>query len=97
VKGLSPAEERVLRLRARGLPAKVVAGMLEVSEQTVKNQMTSIYYKLDVDNLAGALVAIGWVTIPGEDMPIQSQCKWVGECGRPYGHRGHHGGFRAVQ
>jgi len=86
----------VLRLRARGLPAKTVAGMLSVSEQTIKNQMASIYYKLDVDNLAGALVAVGWVNIPNEDMPAYVRCEYVGQCGRPYAHRGHHGGFREV-
>jgi DNA-binding CsgD family transcriptional regulator len=94
---LSAGEERVLRRRARGLPAKTVAHELGVSEQTIKNQMTSIYQKLDVDNLTSALVAVGWVQIPDEQMPVYQQCQFIGQCGRPFEHRGHHGGFRPVE
>jgi len=96
VRLLSPMEERVLRLRARGLTALAAGGILGLSEQTVKNHTTSVYDKLDVNNLAAAMCAIGWVTIPGEDMPAYTRCDFVGQCSRPYGHRGHHGGFREV-
>jgi len=85
-----------MRLRARGLTAAAAGHILGISEQTVKNHTSSIYSKLDADNLAAAMCAIGWVSIPGEDMPIYSRCDYVGQCGRPYGHRGHHGGFREV-
>jgi len=85
---VSPAEYKALRLRAIGLTAAEAADQLGVSEQTVKNQSASAYQKLAVDNLASALVVLGWLRIP-------DQCDFVGRCGRPSGHRGHHGGFRA--
>ncbi len=88
---VSPAEYKALRLRAVGLTAAEAADRLGVSEQTVKNQSASVYQKLGVDNLASALVLLGWLRIPGDTR----QCDFIGRCGRPIGHRGHHGGFRA--
>lgn len=91
---MTPAEDRVLRLRAEGLSVKAVAGVLGISDQTVKNHITSAYASLDVDNFASALRKLGWLRPPGAD-PIL--CGFVGTCGRKAGHRGHHGGFRAIE
>jgi predicted transcriptional regulator len=91
VSELTPAQEAVLRLRAEGLTMKDVAARLGVSEQTVKNHSSAAYEAMDVDNIIGAMMAKGWVQIPGQ----AERCGYVAQCTRWKGHRGHHGGFRA--
>lgn len=45
---LSPQEERLLPLVAGGLTNKEIAGLLRLSEKTVKNYLASIYAKLQI-------------------------------------------------
>jgi DNA-binding CsgD family transcriptional regulator len=93
---LTRTEQRVLRMAASGMPAKVIARDLGISDQTVKNHHTNIHRKLDVDTLVGAMIMMGWVRIPNTPLPTYTQCQYVGQCGRPDQHRGHHGGFRGI-
>ncbi len=61
---LSPREMEVLRCVTRGLSNKAIAQELGISHQTVRNHMTSILYKLNVEGRTQAvLYAIkrGWV------------------------------------
>lgn len=63
---LSPREMEILRLVTRGLSNKEVAYTLGISHQTVKNHMTSILRKLDVeDRTQAAVFALrrGWVRL----------------------------------
>lgn len=46
--GLSPAEARVARLYANGATQRDIAAKLGVSVSTVRNQLASVYLKLDV-------------------------------------------------
>lgn len=45
---LSPREQDVLRLKASGMSAPQIANALFISEQTVKNHLTSIYKKFNL-------------------------------------------------
>ncbi|MBP7687939.1 MAG: response regulator transcription factor [Thermoflexales bacterium] len=73
---LSPREMEIVQYITRGLSNKLIAHKLGISHQTVKNHMTSILRKLDVeDRTQAAIYALrhGWVrlqdtqTIPGKD------------------------------
>jgi DNA-binding NarL/FixJ family response regulator len=56
--GLSPRERDVLRLVADGLPNKLIAQRLSISEKTVKAHLTSIYQQIGVtDRTQAALWA----------------------------------------
>ncbi len=91
---LSHQEERVLRLRAEGKGISECAAEIGISDQTVKNHLTSVYHKLDVTNGTEAMRALGWLKVPGKPIQTSTQCDFVGRCGRAAGHRGQHGGFR---
>ena len=54
--GLSDRENEVLELVARGLDNREIAAALFVSEKTVRNHITSIFSKLDVQSRAQAIV-----------------------------------------
>jgi DNA-binding NarL/FixJ family response regulator len=63
---LSPREMEILRCVTRGLSNKEIASELGISHQTVKNHMTSILDKLNVeDRTQAAVYALqrGWVRI----------------------------------
>jgi DNA-binding NarL/FixJ family response regulator len=63
---LSPREMEILQFVTRGLSNKEIAVRLEISHQTVKNHMTSILHKLDVeDRTQAAVYALrhGWVRL----------------------------------
>ncbi|MGD2251919.1 MAG: response regulator transcription factor [Anaerolineales bacterium] len=63
---LSPREMEILQYVTRGLSNKEIAVRLEISHQTVKNHMTSILHKLDVeDRTQAAVYALrhGWVRL----------------------------------
>ncbi len=65
-KPLSPREMEILKLITRGLSNKEIAHTLGISHQTVKNHMTSILRKLDVeDRTQAAVFALrrGWVRL----------------------------------
>lgn len=72
---LSAREIEVLDCVAQGLSNKQIADTLYVTEQTVKNHMTSVLRKLDVEDRVQALlyaVKNGWVEIgPQEYAPVQ--------------------------
>jgi DNA-binding NarL/FixJ family response regulator len=56
--GLSPREQDVLRLVAEGLPNKLIAHRLSISEKTVKAHLTSIFQQIGVtDRTQAALWA----------------------------------------
>lgn len=54
--GLTESELQVLALIARGLDNTAIAGSLAKSEKTVRNQVSSIFAKLDVRTRAEAIV-----------------------------------------
>jgi two-component system response regulator DegU len=63
---LTKREAEVLRLMAEGKSNKLIGECLFISEKTVKNHVSSILQKLDVDDRTQAvIVAIknGWVTL----------------------------------
>jgi DNA-binding NarL/FixJ family response regulator len=63
---LSPREMDILRCIARGLSNKEIAKMLDISQQTVKNHMTTILRKLAVnDRTQAAVYALkrGWIRL----------------------------------
>lgn len=63
---LSPREMEILRCVTRGLSNKEIASELGISHQTVKNHMTSILDKLNVeDRTQAAVYALqrGWVRV----------------------------------
>ncbi len=54
-KPLSPREVQILRAVARGLTNAEIAGEIAISEQTVKNHMTSLLHKLRANDRAHAV------------------------------------------
>jgi DNA-binding NarL/FixJ family response regulator len=63
---LSPREMEILQFVTRGLSNKQIAQALGISHQTVKNHMTAILHKLDVeDRTQAAMYAVshGWVRL----------------------------------
>ena len=52
---LTSREREVLELLARGLPNRLIAGELHISEHTVKFHISSLYAKLEVNNRAEAV------------------------------------------
>lgn len=58
LEGLSPREREILGLLLEGLPNKLIARRLEISEKTVKSHLTSIFRQLGVtDRVQAALWA----------------------------------------
>ena len=72
VNPLSPRERDVLAAVGRGLRNREIADELRISEQTVKNHLSSILHKLGVPNRTRAVTYAtrhGWLTLdplPGE-------------------------------
>jgi hypothetical protein len=94
---MDPTPLQLERLRAyvQYGSLKAAAHALHVPLQTFKNNMAQLYARLDVSGEIEALKALGWITLP-EVGPRYVNCGWIGTCGRPFGHRGQHGGFRHV-
>lgn len=66
---LSPRELEILQSVTRGMINKEIAHKLGISQQTVKNHMTSILKKLNVnDRTQAAVIALrrGWVRMDGD-------------------------------
>ena len=64
---LSPREVEILDNIAQGMTNKQVAYALSISEQTVKNHMSSILRKLSVNDRTQAVVYAmrqGWIRMP---------------------------------
>jgi len=67
---LTPRETEILDHIARGYINKQVAGKLGISEQTVKNHLSSILRKLDVTDRTQAVVLAmhnGWISSRGRE------------------------------
>lgn len=67
---LSPRETEILQSVTRGMSNKEIASKLGISQQTVKNHMTSILRKLNVEDRTQAAVTAlrhGWVRIDDDD------------------------------
>ncbi|NWF70395.1 MAG: response regulator transcription factor [Chloroflexi bacterium] len=67
---LSPREMEILQFVTHGLSNKEIATKLGISQQTVKNHMTSILKKLNVEDRTQAAVTAlrhGWVRIQDND------------------------------
>jgi DNA-binding NarL/FixJ family response regulator len=65
---LSPREMEILELVTRGISNKDIAQRLGISQQTVKNHMTAILRKLQVDDRTQAAIYAlkhGWVRLDG--------------------------------
>jgi DNA-binding NarL/FixJ family response regulator len=66
---LTPREVQILDNIAQGMTNKQVAYALTISEQTVKNHMSSILRKLSVNDRTQAVVYAmrqGWIEMPAE-------------------------------
>jgi DNA-binding NarL/FixJ family response regulator len=56
VGALTPRERQVLDLMAAGRPNPDIAEALSIETKTVKNHVSRIYFELDVDSRARAIV-----------------------------------------
>jgi len=56
VSPLTPRETQILNYMAKGYLYKQIAGMLDISEQTIKNHVTSILRKLDANARTQAVI-----------------------------------------
>jgi len=75
---LSHREMEILRYVAEGNPNKRIAGALSISEQTIKNHITSIMRKLNANDRTHAVVLAirnGWLNIA--EVPDESASKEV--------------------
>jgi DNA-binding CsgD family transcriptional regulator len=67
--GLTPREIEVLRLLARGLSNKQIAGRLVISPKTVGNHVEHVYAKIDASTRAAAsLFAVQHGLLPEEEL-----------------------------
>jgi DNA-binding NarL/FixJ family response regulator len=56
VSPLTPRETQILNYMAKGYLNKQIASMLDISEQTIKNHVTSILRKLDANARTQAVI-----------------------------------------
>lgn len=56
--GISPREREVLSLLLDGMPNKLIARRLEISEKTVKSHLTSIFRRIGVNDRVQAILWI---------------------------------------
>ena len=72
--GISPREREVLALLLDGMPNKLIARRLEISEKTVKSHLTSIFRQIGVTDRVQAIL---WVERQGlrDDLrPVDARC-----------------------
>ena len=73
---LTPRELDILRHVAAGMRNREVGELLDVSEQTVKNHLSSILHKLGVPNRTHAVtfaVRQGWLTL--DEMALEEEAR----------------------
>jgi DNA-binding NarL/FixJ family response regulator len=56
LEGISPREREVFALLLHGLPNKLIAQRLEISEKTVKTHLTNIFRRIDVTDRVQAVL-----------------------------------------
>ena len=81
---LSPRQTQILNQIAKGHPNKWIARSLGISEQTVKNHVTSIMDKLDANDRTHAVVLAmlnGWLKI-GDVSEVQAEPEPVASAAR---------------
>lgn len=66
LKGVTRQEQRVVHLVERGLTNPEIAGVLGVSRHTIRNQLASVFSKLQVSRRAELVYVIG--RVPGGDV-----------------------------
>ena len=72
---LTPRELEVLSYVARGYINKQIAHKLSISEQTIKNHMSSVLRKLDANDRTQAVVLAmhyGWISLEVKEPPEQT-------------------------
>ena len=75
---LSPREVEILDNIAQGMTNKQVAYALSISEQTVKNHMSSILRKLSVNDRTQAVVYAmrqGWIRMPEDTIAARQPAR----------------------
>jgi len=55
-KELTPTERKLMHLLCRGASAREIASQMGIAQATVKNHMTNIYNKLEIDNQRQAII-----------------------------------------
>jgi DNA-binding NarL/FixJ family response regulator len=60
---LTPRESTIARMAAEGQPCKKIAGQLNISEKTVRNQLTIIYSKLGVSSQMDLVVRASSINV----------------------------------
>lgn len=64
---LSPREQEIVRLVAKGYPNKIIAGILDISQWTVSTHLRRIFAKLSVSSRAEMVAsAMTWGLVSGE-------------------------------
>ena len=61
---LSPRQSEVMRGLSRGLPTKLIARELNLSEHTVREYIAAIYKHLDVHNRTEAVIKAARLGVP---------------------------------
>ena len=72
---LTPAEWRVLRMRAEGMGVGEIASETGRAFSTVRNQITAIYAKLGAASLIDAVRIVGWLDMSGGRVPEPTTVK----------------------
>lgn len=65
---LTPTERRVMEIMATGVTGKQAAYEMSISEQTIKNHLSSTYTKLGASTLVGAFTKLGWLRLPSREV-----------------------------
>jgi DNA-binding NarL/FixJ family response regulator len=60
----TPRELEVLRVYLRRSSAKEAGHEMGLAESTVRNHLSRLYLRLDVDCATQAAIALGWLTVP---------------------------------
>lgn len=80
---LSTREREVLALLGRGLPNKLIALRLAITERTVKGHLTSIYRQIGVTDRVGAALFARANGLAGQDPPGNAGSTGGGSGSRP--------------